>query len=247
MTIKLKNSVIANIISELDAYDFSREDFELIHPEQSDKLISIVFKPVPEYIFHITEGLGGGIRLIADLTRGHNTDKDLSIRTHETPGNYKNTEVHKHADVGEAIYRIRPWIANIMDDLRHKRMTQTSTGDSSYEELIKEFQTSVDENLDNKDGFFSKDEEQSILQRLNELEIRIKSLEDSHKITPDESKEISDAVDTGRRTIKYYPKGVWYKTAGSKLIKAMKSFISTPEGREVISHATKKLIDTFTN
>ncbi|WP_139463332.1 hypothetical protein [Aeromonas veronii] len=247
MAMKLKNSVIANIVYELDAYDFSKEDFEIIHPDQSEKLISIVFKPVPEYIFHITEGLSGGIRFIADITRGHSSDKDLSIRTHETPGNYKKTEIHKHADVGEAIYRIRPWISNIIDDLRYKKSAHSSTSDATQEEFIATFQASVDEQVENKDDYFSKDEENSILQRLDELEEKIKSLEENLTITPDESKKISDAVDSGRQTIKYYTKGVWYKTTGSKLFKVMKNLMSTQEGREVISHAAKKLIDVVTN
>lgn len=54
--------------------------------------------------------------------------------------------------------------------------------------------------------------------------------------------KIQTVIDKSKSDLKIYPKGVWYKTAGTKIIRVMKEVLSTKEGREILSDVAKKLL-----
>jgi flagellar motility protein MotE (MotC chaperone) len=234
---KLRNSIITQILDYLEHGDFCLEDFDVQFPDDSSVLAEITFKAFPKYSFTLDESYpGGAIGATLALSNPNNIQK--VIRTVERPGEYKNNEHRTHNDINSAIYRVSDWVRNIREDLIHSKSTIRATID----ELTENFQKSIDESIDNPSSYFEESEIDDIRQKLDELQARVSELESKFNISSEETIKIQKVINKSKSDLEIYPKGVWYKTAGTKIIKVMKEVLSTKEGREIISDIAKKLL-----
>jgi len=234
---KLKNSIITQILNHLECGDFCLEDFEVQFPNDSSRLAQLTFKALPKYTFILDESHSGGVigSLIAGV--GHDDVKKI-IRTMEKPGEYKNSDIQVHNDIGSAISRVSVWVSSIRDDLVNSRVSVRLTIDG----LTKNFQESIDENIEEQESHFKLNEVDDLKSRLDELQERIAELETRLNISPEDINKIQKVIDKGKLDLKLYPKGVWYKTVGTKIIKTMNEVLKSKEGREVLADMAKKLL-----
>ncbi|MFA6053250.1 MAG: hypothetical protein WC762_11725 [Methylobacter sp.] len=233
---QLRNSIITQILDYLEYGDFCVEDFDVQFPDNSSTLAQITFKALPKYSFILDETYPRGA-IGSALTFDPNSAKKI-IRTTTRPGEYKNDEQNTHNDINSAILKVSTWVRNIREDLIHSRSTIRSTID----ELTESFQKTIDENIDDPESYFEKNEEDDIKRKLDELQARVSELETKLNISPEEMIKIQTVIDKSKSDLKVYPKGVWYKTAGTKIIRVMKEVLSTKEGREILSDMAKKLL-----
>ncbi|GAB3041860.1 hypothetical protein GCM10027285_29430 [Oleiagrimonas citrea] len=233
----LRNSVINKIINYLEHGDFCVEDFDSQFPDNSTVLARITFKALPKYTFVLDETYSTGSIGATLAVMGQGNAKKI-IRTIEKPGTYKNNETRKHEDIDSAISRVSDWVRSIRDDLINSRATLCSTID----ELTDNFQKSIDENIDDPESYFESHEEDAIKSKLDELHKRVSELEEKLGFTPEETRKIEKAIEKGKSDLKVYPKGVWYKTAGTKLLTVMKGILKSKEGREILTDLAKKLL-----
>ena len=234
---KLRNSIITQILDYLEYGDFCVEDFDVQFSDDSTVLAKITFKALPKYSFELDEIYSGGAIGSVLAATGQGNSKKV-IRTIEKPGEYKNHEKIIHDDIDSAIRRVSDWVVSIRDDLIHSRVTLRSTID----ELTENFQKSIDENINNPESYFEESEEDGIKRKLDELQARVTELESKLDLKPEETKKIRQVIDKSISDLKVYPKGVWYKTAGTKLLKVMKEVLKTKEGRELLTDLAKKLL-----
>lgn len=235
---KLRNTIINRILNCLEYGVFCREDFNIEFPDDSSTLAIITFKALPKYNLHIDEGhSAGAISTILSPTNQNHSKK--LIRTIEKPGEYKNHEVRSHDDIDSAISRVITWVNNIREDIIHSR---TAIDESNLDEMVENLQKNIDEKITDPESYFDKNEEDELKKKLDELLKRVSELESKFNIPEKDVKKIQDAVESSKADIKIYPKGVWYKTAGNKILKIMKAVIGTKEGREVLADIAKKLI-----
>lgn len=233
----LRNSVINQILVHLEYGDFCVEDFDTLFPDDSTVLAQITFRALPKYTFVLDETYSRGSISSALAVMGQGDAKKV-IRTVEKPGTYKNHESRTHDDIASAISRISDWVRSIRDDLINSRATLRSTID----ELTENFQKSIDENISDPESYFEADEEDAIKSKLDELHQRVSELEEKFGFAPEETKKIERAIEKSKSDLKMYPKGVWYKTAGTKLLTIMKGILKSKEGREILSDLAKKLL-----
>jgi hypothetical protein len=233
---KLRNSIITQILDYLEYGDFCVEDFDVQFPDDSSILAQITFKALPKYSFILDETYPGGA-IGSALAFSQGSTKKV-IRTIERPGEYKNNEQNTYNDINSAILKVSQWVRNIREDLIHSRSTIRATID----ELTESFRKTIDENIDDPESYFEKNEEDDIKRKLDELQVRVSELEAKLNISPEEMIKIQTVIDKSKSDLKVYPKGVWYKTAGTKIIKVMKEVLSTKEGREILSDMAKKLL-----
>lgn len=232
----LKNSVITGILSKLDYGDFCREDFDLELPDDSSTLATIRFSALPKYSFVIDEHYTGNKFAVAIAFQEDETKK--VIRTIESPGDYRNNEIHTHSKIGSAVNRITDWVENVREDLVHSRDVLRTTID----DLSAEFQNSIDENIEDPEAYFKEHEQNELIEKLNELQERVAKLEQELELDPKDTAKIESAIEKSKADIKLYPKGVWYKTAGTKLMKLLRQVLNTKEGREIAADIAKRLI-----
>lgn len=235
---KLKNSIISEILCNLNYGDFCREDFKVEFPDESSILAKLIFTALPKYTFTIEEHNMNKNRLAAIGTAFQSSESKKVIRTVERPGDYQNDECHSHESIDFAVSRIVKWVKNIREDIVYSRVL-TKTGIDAF---VAEFQSNLDEKIENPEDYFKDEEKVDLIRKLEELQTRIELLEAEVGLDPQQAKIIEQAIEKSKSDIEVYPKGVWYRTAGTKLIKLLKGAISTKEGRQITADIVKKLM-----
>lgn len=231
---KLRNTVINQIVQNLEYGDFCLEDFEVKFPDDSSTLASITFIAYPKYSFEISEEYSGGIA--AAFAMVGNVKKTL--QTTEQPGEYKNFEKRNHENINSCISRVSDWVRNIRQDLIYAKHTVQTTVDELTENLRKQ----VNENIKDPESYFDEQEKESIKKKLDELQAKVRELEKRFCFPEEEIKKVERAIEKSKKDVDVYPKGVWYKTAGNKVINALRSVLKTKEGREALLEMMKKLL-----
>jgi len=232
---KLRNTIINEILQNLKNGDFCVEDFEIKFPDDSSTLASITFVAYPKYCFEISEEHNGFLA-VASAMAG-NVKKGL--QTIEQPGEYKNFEKRNHESIDSCISRISHWLKNIREDLLFSKHSAQGEVDELTENLRKQ----INENVKNPESFFDEKEKEAIKNKLDELQEKVRELEKRFNFPESETKKVEAAIEKCKNDVNVYPKGVWYKTAGNKVINALKGVLKTKEGREALLEMMKKLLN----
>ncbi len=234
---KLKNSIITQILDNLEYGDFCLEDFDTQFPSDSTTLAQITFKALPKYNFILDETYSGGAMGSVLAATGQGSGKKV-IRTTVRPGEYKNNESQIHDGINFAISSVSKWVGNIREDLVNSKAAVRS----AIDELTEEFQKGIDENISDQEAFFDENEKDDLEAKLDDLLTRVTELESKLDFSSEDSKKLQTVIDKGKTDLKFYPKGVWYKTTGTKLLKVMKEIMKSKEGREILTGMAQKFL-----
>lgn len=232
---KLKNAVITKILSRLDNGEFCQEDFLIDFPD-TDVLAKITFRSMTKYSFIIDETDVSSLIPFGVISSSNSSIKK-EIRTIERPGSYKNSDSKTHENISDAIDRIYAWKVNVREDIIHSKRTIRKTLDSMNEE----FQNSIDKNISDPENFFKPNEIEKLKVKLDELKTRVEGLKGKYGVSSDNIKTLESAIDKSKKDLKIYPKGIWYKTSGNKILKIMRMILNSKEGKRVLADIAKKL------
>lgn len=241
----LKNSIIASVIQTLDSSEFCSEDFKLNFPDSGSTLLSISFLAKDKYYFHVKED-ARAVTSIANHTMialgRHTTNEYVNeFKCHMSPGKYKNTEVISHGELDNAISYIHTWTKHIREELVSARYANNTTPD----DFLKDIYQSIDESIADPDEYFSKSEAELLHQKLDALQARLSELESKYNLTSADKMKLEATIEKTKSDVGAFPKGIWYKTAVSKITKTIKEVLKTSEGRQALYDMTKKLIDSI--
>lgn len=237
----LKPSLISKVHRLLESNGhFCLEDFNVSTPSNDDSLLEIQFRPVSDYSFRIIEQSPRAFGISA-MTLGLEEDtRRKVVRSVESPGDYRTTDVVTHEKIDDAITRIFRWTENIRDALVTSRdEPDQTTLDDFYDELY----TNIEEGVDHPEAHFDESEKDALRSKLEKLEARIEELEKQLNLTEQDSFKVKTIIDKGKKDLDVYPKGVWYKTSGTKIYSTLKKVVTTPEGRRYL-YDTLKIIFT---
>ncbi|ATM00191.1 hypothetical protein CK910_18280 [Aeromonas sp. CA23] len=155
-----------------------------------------------------------------------------------SPGQYKNVEQKAYDDLDSAIATIPHWLGYIKEDLINLRFNDTSIID----DFTQSFQEKVDESIDEPDSYFTEEEANVLKEKLDDLKRRVEELEARDEISSNDKKQFDNAINKTKSDLDIFPKGMWYKTAGNKIISLIKSVLKTQEGRQALFEVAKKLL-----
>ncbi len=235
---KLRNSKINEIISRLERGEFCIEDFDISFPANSVELAIITFKPYPKYSFRIEESYEYTDNPLNYFGPLNKKDKNKTIKTIEEPGDYKNYEKNRQKNIDDCISRISNWVNNIHQDLLAAKNNPVLEPD----EIIENFQETVEQKLEDPENFFDKKEQEEIRNQLDDLKDRVTSLEKQFNIPAEDTNTIISTIEKSKEKLEQYPKGVWYKTTGTKILKTLKTVLTSKEGREFLLEMGKNLL-----
>lgn len=224
---KLRLAIANNIISNVEVYDFTREDFIIKFGDDDSDLVAIIFRAKPEYSFTIYEAHTSIVSLGADK----------KVKTQESPGKYKNIQIHTHESIESCYSSISHWVGRIKEELRAIKYSAIS----DVEDILDEICANVDSSVEDKDSYFSSAEIETINQKLRVLQGRVKDLEEKHEFSEETSSNIQRAIELSKKDLPNYPKGVWYKISITRIVKALKSCLGIQEVRAFFLDAAKKL------
>ncbi|EPF9620614.1 hypothetical protein [Vibrio vulnificus] len=238
----LKRTKISHIQNILDNGKYCLEDFETIFPAQGSVLVEIKFKAYPSFhlsIYEETRNTMGAFALLSDP----NQEIKTVIKCSMSPGEYKTEQVTRHDSIDNAISEIYSWVDNIKEELIALRRTRQHAED---DDVLSNFQKYLDEPIDEPESFFSVHEAQALKDKLEELQKRVEQLETDKQIEPEDCESLTSAIESTKSDIDVYPKGVWYRTAGNKILKTLKRVAKNKESRDLVIDVVKKLMESGT-
>ncbi|WP_273023886.1 hypothetical protein [Rheinheimera sp.] len=220
---ELRSTTLKEIERSLDKSYFALGSFKITnHPEKSPFLI-IKFIPEDRFQFSVSKS-GYGVK--------------GSFSTEQAPGEHlASGEKFTYDSFEQVISAIDKWTNRIDQDFLSRRPP-----DVNVEQFVQNLRNSIDA-APNEPGYFSSEEVATIRDRLSELERIVveqaEKLDDSEK----QLKSFQMQLNEVKNDLEKFPKGVWYKVAGNKLIRAVSDFASSESGRKLISEGIKRLLD----
>jgi len=215
----LNRSKIAEIYSELDNSCLTSHDFKINkEPDEEDTLL-IINSIISEARFEIK------------------TDGSSRVKITMSPGKIQDTESAWGVSFDKCLIYIRDWCDFIRKDIRSSQPIYRE-----FDELKKSLQKQLKTNAFGNDEYFSPFEIEELRIQLTELKNRIEILEKDKVISPTQKENLNKQIDTASEDIEDFPKNVWYRTAGNKMLIVVKSVATSKEGRLIIASSVKKLL-----
>lgn len=230
---KLRRTVISQVYSALKASSFSLRDFK-VDIEETKELIHVVFLPKAAYSFTISEK---DFRVNSMLTAGRPAPPDIGLITIESPGDYKATEIQRQGSMDSCVRRIGTWCKNIEGELS----TPIPEPDN-LTEFEAELERNINEATGDTDEKFSDTEIAELSTKLDALSVKFEELKTANTITEAGLEEVRRELQKMRDTLPFYPKKVWYKTAGHKFLDVTKRILAARMAQDMILAIVKQYL-----
>lgn len=220
---ELRSTTLKEIERSLDRSCFALGSFKITN--HSEKSPFLVIKFLPEERFHFSVSKSGyGVK--------------GSFVAEQAPGEHlANGEKFSYDSFDQVISAIDKWTYRIDQDFISRRPP-----DFDVEQFVQNLKKSIDA-APNEQGYFSTDEVATIRERLAELEAIVVEQAEKLENSEQQLKSFQQQLNEVKSDLVKFPKGVWYKVAGNKLIRAVSGFASSESGRKLISEGVKRLLD----
>jgi hypothetical protein len=218
---RLRAKTLAELRDTLDNSYFTSASFRVKNTPDGFPFLDIEFGPAPTFFFRVYES------------------EDGACRTEESPGKliasadeitYKNLEA--------ALSAVRNWTRRIREEYTHAAALRTEVDD-----FIEQFRSRVFAAADEDPAAeFSADEISEIRNNLDRLTELVAAQAETLKANSYQIEAFEKEIEKIKEDLNGMPRGVWKAVASNKLLKSIKNFLGTPEGRALISDGLKKLI-----
>lgn len=217
--IQLRESTKRKITDLLNKSHFTASAFSVTYEEESQDFLIISF--IPNKVFKFT----------AEKTYSN-------FSTTEAPGLHIVTEeTFKREALDDCLKAISPWISRILEDYRtHNPLVD------EFETLRKTISEQIEQHIGDEAAHFSGEEMESIRTKLDDLSAKLAEVTEK---TFEQEKQLRDAqaeIKNLKADLEVFPKGVWYRMAGSKVLNILKKAATSKEGREFALEAAKKFL-----
>ena len=231
---QLKKSTVKLVYDALDNKIFSSDDFAIEFPQAGDTLVKIQFVHNEEYYFHIVElpkskGIAAAFAAV--------TDNAKAPSTIECPGDYKRVEENRFESFDSCIRRIQIWCGNLRADLNTRMPVY-----QYLEELKRQFEKHIHENIEQPDDPLSEIEIQKIYKKFDSLYEEFQKLSEENKITKSQLEEVRKEFDIIKNNANDYPKGMWATLTKNRIVQVMKKVALSPEGRQILQSSVKRIL-----
>lgn len=232
---QLKQSVVAEVRKRLNGRRFTEYDFDIDFPSSGNTLLQISLRMNSKYCFAVSEE-ADLIDSIATLTNVTPKRARLPTTT-ECPGDVKAIEKNFHRSLEEAFDRIYPWMDNVYADLKTKTVAL-----KELEELRQQLEAHLESHAFDAEEYFQGPELDRLNERLDALMRSFEELEKDHRITAEQLELLRGDVEQMKEAARDMPKGVWAMMTKSRIVMGTKRILASPEGRQFMLEAAKKLL-----
>lgn len=238
---QLKPSFVKDIRGAIQRSVFTEDDFLIELPSSGRILLKIVFLHKPSFIFLLVEDkkkessaiehtmLGGRIE------RGAKERIAYSIRV--SPGDFKAEAEYEIDNIDDLLREIPKWCENIRSDLY--ALAPQVDPLALHKKQFEDYLNSV---IKNPDDFFDDSELVAVDTRFDEMFEEIEKLKEQYSLTKSQLDTIQKDFNEFKQSARAYPKGIWAKITGNKLIKTTGQIINSSEGRKFIFQSIKQML-----
>lgn len=219
---ELRAKTISEIRNTLDESYFTAESFRVENRPHGTPFLMIKFMPSPKYVYALFE------------------DVDGQIRSEESPGELvAASEEHYYKNLQNALSAIRIWIRRIREEYQHAAHIRDEIDD-----FLNQLRQQTFENIEGEDPSitFTDDEIQDLRSRLDQLKEIVTTQAGQLEANAHQISHFEKEIESIKQDLNGMPKSVWRKVASNKILKSVKIFLATPEGRALVADGLKKLI-----
>ena len=217
--ISLRETTKRRIIATLEKSHFTASSYEISYSVTEPEFLRITFIPNKVFYFAAIEQFG-------------------NYRSEESPGILRtDAEAFKHLSLEEALKAISPWTARILEEYR----TLNPIIDE-FEALKQSISEQIEQHAADDSSHFTREEAEVIRQKLDELATKLADLSDKTVEQEKQLREANAEIKTLKSDLELFPRSVWLRMAGSKVVGIVKKVATSKEGRELAVAAAKKLL-----
>lgn len=217
--INLRETTKRRVLATLEKSHFTAASYEIQYSIEASEFLRITFLPNKNFYFEATERFG-------------------SFRSEESPGILKlDSETFDHKTLDECLKAIAPWSARILEEYR----TLNPIVDE-FETLKRSIAEQIEQHVADESTHFTREEADAICAKLDELVAKLAELTDK---STDQERQLRDAqneLKTLKGDLELFPRGVWLRMAGGKVVGLIKKVATSKESRELALAAAKKLL-----
>lgn len=238
---QLKPSFVKDIQGAIQRSVFTEDDFLIELPSSGRTLLKIVFLHKSSFALSLFEDKKKESTAIEHTMLGGRVERGLkermvySIRV--SPGDFKAQVEYEIDNIDNLLREIPKWCENIRSDL----YTLAPQVDplASHKKQFEEYLNNV---IKNPDDFFDDSELVTVDTRFDEMFKEIEKLKEQYSLTKSQLDTIQRDFSEFKQSARAYPKGIWAKITGNKLIKTTGQIINSSEGRKFIFQSIKQML-----
>ena len=236
---QINRAFIIKIERALEDSVFSKDDFELELPDSGWTLAKVVFKHRRDYWIAISEETKSENVQIKKQFQFETRDEKRSYKAFiikATPGEYKALDVEEVGGLDEITRRIPDWCKSIRQEL----YVQAPSADP-LADLKAKFEKDIEADVGDPESYFTAEELQSVNEKLEATMDRLTELSEEFSLSQKQLSEIRKEFAEFQRSAAVYPKGVWARITANGMVKTVRQFLNTPEGRDFLLDQVKRL------
>lgn len=241
---QLKPSFVNEIHAAIEKSRFTVDDFSFEFPKSGKTLVRITFLYKPEYMLVLTEETKREQVTIEEKFGYASPSKSRSHTVQETvisirviPGRFKTEVVYEIDSLGGLPEELPKWCENIRSDLYAltPKVDPLAT-------LREELQKNLDNLVDKPDEYFNVEELEVVDSRFDLLLGEITKLREQYSLTKQQLDSMQKEFEEFKNSARAYPKGLWAKVTGNKLVKTTGQIINSPEGRTFLFQQIRRAL-----
>ena len=241
---QLKPSFVSAIKAAIEKSRFTVDDFIFEFPKSGKTLVRITFSYKQEYMLALTEEtkreqvtIEEGYGFASRSTKRSQTVEETLFTIRATPGYFKTETVYEIENLGKLIEELPKWCENIRSDLY-----ALAPKPDPLATLREELQRNLDKLVDKPDDYFNAEELEVVDNRFDKLLSEVANLREQYSITKQQLDSMQKEFEEFKSSARAYPKGVWAKITGNKLVKATGQLFNSPEGRAFLFQQIRRAL-----
>jgi hypothetical protein len=241
---QLKPSFVNEIKAVIEKSRFTVDDFSFELPKSGKVLAKITFLYKPEYMLTLTEETKREQVTIEEkfgyaspsTSRSH-TMQETVVTIRATPGRFKTEVTYKIDSLEELLEELPKWCENIRSDLYAlaPKIDPLAT-------LREELQRNLDTLVNKPDEYFNDEELKVVDSRFDQLLAEVTNLREQYSLTKQQLDSMQKEFEEFKSSARAYPKGLWAKITGNKLVKTTGQIINSPEGRTFLFQQVRRAL-----
>lgn len=219
---QLRAKTLSELRERLDESYFTADSFLVKNVPNGNPFLEIQFTPSPTFFFKAYEA------------------ENAQVLCEESPGELvASAEDRTYKSLELALRAVGPWTRRIREEYVHAANLR-----GEIDSFLDRFRSKVFAESEGEDptSSFSDSEIASLRDSLDRLKELLTEQAEQLKANSYQISEFEKEIERIKTDLEGMPRGVWKKVASNKLLKSVRGFLGTPEGRALIAEGLKKLI-----
>ncbi len=234
---KLRKSKQKEIIQRLEGGAFPLSSYQIEFGDTTSEMVTITFKPYPEYRFQILEKDFSPVPSAIDTFSGKSTAPDIRLCTVEAPHKFKNSELSKHHSIDSCLEVISEWIKAVDEELD----ADAFISEKNIEDI---FDFELAEKIDKIPHAerFSAQDVFDMERKLSEVEVKLKQQIEENEANQAKIDELEKLIEELKGNLKRYPKKTWYTIALDRFQSFSRTKLKSETVKSLLKEGTKELV-----